>query len=62
MDNFTSIILSGECVDDIVRHLQRVLGQVFVPLISNQANQDRWAKSHRTTYHTTFTRFWPTCP
>ena len=44
MENFTSIMLSGECVDDIVRHLQRVLGQVFVPLISNQANQEQWGE------------------
>jgi dynein heavy chain len=44
MENYTSIMLSGECVDDIVKHLQRVLGQVFVPLISNQANQDKWGE------------------
>lgn len=53
MENFTSILLSGECVDDIVRHLQRLLGQVFVPLISNQANQNKWGEvaSNDVTHH-----------
>ena len=44
VENFASSVLSGECTDNLVGHLQKVLGQIYVPLVTNSANQDRWGE------------------
>ena len=37
-ENFHNRVLSGECMDDLVGHLQSLLSNIFVPLVGNNAN------------------------
>ena len=43
-ENFHNRVLSGECMDDLVGHLQSLLSNIFVPLVGNNANQGQWGE------------------